>query len=133
MQPSYRRLIRESIKAKTNSYCPYSGIRVGAAILTKTGKIFKGSNIESASFSLTICAERVAASKAVSEGEKKFISIAIATNRKEKKFPCGACLQFLSEFGDGIDIILANNEKDYIIYRLKELLPKSFKIKLKKK
>jgi|WetSurMetagenome_2_1015567.scaffolds.fasta_scaffold111292_3 cytidine deaminase len=119
-------LIKSSIKAKRNSYSPYSKFKVGAAILTKHGKIFAGANIECASYSLTICAERVAAVKAISSGELKFKYIAIATNKKQVAFPCGACLQFLTEFSSNLKVILVKSEKEYKIFDLKDLLPQNF-------
>jgi cytidine deaminase len=119
-------LIKSSIKAKRNSYSPYSKFKVGAAILTEHGKIFTGANIECASYSLTICAERVAAVKAISSGESKFTYIAIATNKKQIAFPCGACLQFLTEFSSDLKVILVKSAKEYKILDLKDLLPKNF-------
>ena len=99
---------------------------MGAAILTKNGSIFSGSNIECASFSLTICAERVAAVKAISSGIKKFSAIAISTNHKGIAFPCGACRQFLIEFSPDLIVILADSETKYKIFNLKDLLPNNF-------
>jgi cytidine deaminase len=120
-------LIKSSIKAKRNSYSPYSKFKVGAAILTEQGKIFTGANVECASYSLTICAERVAAVKAISSGESKFTYIAIATNKKQIAFPCGACLQFLTEFSSSdLKVILVKSAREYKILDLKDLLPKNF-------
>jgi cytidine deaminase len=129
MNPIYKSLVKKSIKALEFSYAPYSKLRVGAAIISRGGKIFSGSNIECASYSLTICAERVAASKAISEGKKDFEAIAIATNKNEIVFPCGACLQFLMEFAPNLKIILSKSEKEFKIYDLKDLLPNNFAIK----
>ena len=95
MNTDYKSLIKKSIKALDFSYAPYSKFKVGAAILTENNKMFSGSNIECASYSLTICAERVAASKAISEGENNFKALAISTNKNKIVYPCGACLQFL--------------------------------------
>ncbi len=119
-------LIKSSIKAKNKSYSPYSRFKVGASILTKSNKIFTGANVECASYSLTICAERVAAVKAISSGEKKFKYLAIATSRTQSDFPCGACLQFLTEFSSNLKIIVVKSSREYKIYELKELLPKNF-------
>lgn len=126
LHPDYSKLIEYSIKAKKFSYSPYSKFSVGVALLTLNNKIYTGTNVESASFSLSICAERVAFSKAVSEGFKKFKAIAISTSIKEYVYPCGACRQFMNEFGNSIDIIIVKSEKDYIIKKLYELLPGAF-------
>lgn len=119
-------LITSSIKAKNKSYSPYSRFKVGASILTTNNKIFTGVNVECASYSLTICAERVAAVKAITSGEKKFKYLAIATSRTQADFPCGACLQFLTEFSCNLKIIIVKSSREYKIYELKELLPKNF-------
>jgi cytidine deaminase len=126
MSKEYNTLIKKSISSMDFSYAPFSKFKVGAALLTKSGKIFSGSNIECASYSLTICAERVAAVKAISEGENNFIAIAISNNKNELVFPCGACLQFLMEFSPNLKIILIQSEKKFKVFKLKELLPKNF-------
>lgn len=119
-------LIKCSIGAMEFSYSPYSRFKVGAAILTANNKIFTGANVECASYSLTICAERAAAVSAISSGENKFKYIAISTNRKNIAYPCGACLQFLTEFSDNLKVVLVKSEKEYKIYTLKKLLPQNF-------
>lgn len=121
-------LIKSSIRAKKFSYSPYSKFRVGASILTANNKIFSGANIECASYSLTICAERAAAANAINSGETKFKYIAIATNKKQIAFPCGACLQFLTEFSSNLKIILVKSENEYKVFDLKKLLPQKFKL-----
>lgn len=123
---SNEELFAAAVKAAGNSYSKYSGFSVGAALLTDDGKIFTGCNIENASYSLTVCAERTAIFKAVSEGYTGFSAIAIAgspTDDFSKPcFPCGACLQVMSEFcGNDMRIILSDGE-----YRLSEFLPKRF-------
>lgn len=115
-----------AVKAAENAYCPYSGFRVGAALLTDDGRIFTGCNIENASFSLTNCAERTAVFKAVSEGVREFRAIAVAGSSdgdfSRRCVPCGACLQVLREFGgDDLVIILSDGW-----FRLADLLPMSF-------
>ena len=105
---SDKRLIQSAVKAKEKAYAPYSGFRVGASILTKSGKIYTGCNVENASYSLTICAERVAVFKAVSDGEIDFKTIAIAFDSEKFIYPCGACRQVLAEFSPNINIILVN-------------------------
>jgi cytidine deaminase len=122
----YTRLIEHSIKARRYSYSPYSKFSVGAALLTRDNKIFTGTNIECASYSLCICAERVAFSKAVSSGEKKFRAIAISSSNKDYVYPCGACLQFMSEFAKELDIIIVKSPKEYILKKLSELFPEAF-------
>jgi cytidine deaminase len=101
-------LIKEAIKAKERAYAPYSNFRVGAALLADN-KIFTGCNIENASYSLTICAERVAAASAVAGGAKNFKEIAIASDSEDFIVPCGACLQFLGEFAEDLRVILVNS------------------------
>ncbi len=128
MNKKISELIKRSMQAMKNSYSPYSKFKVGAAILTEHNKIFTGANVECASYSLTICAERVAAVNAISAGETKFNYIAISTNKKQIAFPCGACLQFLTEFSSNLYVILALSEKNYKIFRLKELLPQKFNL-----
>lgn|GEM_PF-130628 len=123
-------LINSAIKAKEKAYCPYSKFRVGAAILT-SDKIFTGSNIENSSYGLTICAERVAIFKAVSEGYKDFKEIAISSDTERFIYPCGACRQVLSEFVDDIKITLINKDgKEKIVY-LKEIFKETFILKKK--
>ena len=122
-------LIQEAIEAKKNSYSPYSNFAVGAALLCKDGKIYRGCNIENGAYPTSICAERVALFKAVSEGERDFIGIAIVSSSGEIMPPCGACRQALSEFvKEDFKIILAKNQDEYKTYDFAELLPLSFKL-----
>lgn len=122
----YNDLFSLAVKAAENAYCKYSGFHVGAALLSADGRIFMGCNIENASYSLTICAERAAIFKAVSEGITKFNAIAVAGSRNDDFskpcFPCGACLQVISEFcGKGFPIILSDG-----VYRLSDFLSHGF-------
>jgi len=126
LNPDYAKLIELSILTKQFSYSPYSKFSVGAALLTANNKIYTGTNIECASYSLTICAERVAFSKAISEGEKKFKAVAITSSKNIFVYPCGACRQFMYEFGNDIDVILVKTKKQFIIKKLNELLPDVF-------
>ncbi|MBO8160296.1 MAG: cytidine deaminase [Thermosipho sp. (in: Bacteria)] len=119
-------LIDEAFKAQEKAYAPYSKFRVGAALLTKNGKVFTGCNIENASYGLTCCAERVAIFKAVSEGEREFDTLVIVGDTTEPVSPCGACRQVMSEFGD-FRVILVSNDRKKKITTVKELLPYSFK------
>lgn len=126
------KLIKASLKSRVNSYAPYSGIHVGAALLCSNGKIYKGSNIECASFSSTICAERAAFSKAITEGELNFEAIAISSNQGDYIFPCGACRQFMIEFAENLTVVLVKSEEEYKTFKIKKLLPNNFSIKEKK-
>lgn len=118
-------LINKAIASKERAYVPYSEFRVGAAVLTDDGKIYTGCNIENSSYTPTICAERTAIFKAVSEGSLKIKAIAIVADAKDT-YPCGVCRQVLREFGRDAEIIIANSEDDYKTYTLEELLPHSF-------
>ncbi len=123
---NYEKLIKVAEKARKRAYTPYSKFKVGAAILTSDGKIFTGCNIENASFGLTVCAERVAILKAISEGSSKFEAIAIVGDTDRPCSPCGACRQVISEFGKDIKIIMSNLEGDIKIKKVRELLPEAF-------
>lgn len=128
-------LISKAIEIRNDAYCPYSGYGVGAALLTSSGKIFAGCNVENASYSMTMCAERSAVFSAVSAGERDFSAIAIVGGLGENLDycpPCGACRQVLSEFCDAKEfkIILARTAEDYRAYTLEELLPLGFKLKV---
>ncbi len=112
----------EAQSALAESYSPYSQFRVGAALRTREGKIFTGTNIENASFSLSICAERVALFKAISEGYRSFTDLAIVSSSSKLAFPCGACRQVLAEFN--MDIIIHLGD-DYM-KQLSDLLPDTF-------
>lgn len=119
-------LARKAIEAKENAYTPYSGFNVGAAVLTETGSVYTGCNIENASFSPTICAERTAIAKAVSEGDRKIKTIAI-TGDSDWTFPCGVCRQVIREFSDkNTKIIIVKSEDEYKEYSVEDLLPNSF-------
>ncbi len=122
---NYEELINQAIQVKENAYVKYSGFHVGAALLGESGRIYTGCNVENASYGGTICAERTAVVKAISEGEKKFRAIAIVSDSSSYTMPCGICRQFLSEFGLDIKIIMPG--KDNIrVMTLSELLPEAF-------
>ena len=115
--------------ARKFAYVPYSGFRVGAALLTADGKLYTGCNIENAAYTPTNCAERTAFFKAVSEGEREFAKIAIIGGKNEPLplcAPCGVCRQVMAEFCDENFILVLGNEKEYKEYRLNEVLPLSF-------
>lgn len=130
MKNDYKSLMIQAQEARKNSYSPYSHFCVGAALLTKSGKIYTGCNIENASFTPTNCAERTAIFKAVSEGEREFEAIAIVGGRADGEggfcAPCGVCRQVIAEFCDkDFQIILGNEDKSEV-YTLDTLLPLSF-------
>ncbi len=120
-----RELVAKAVSAMNNAYVKYSKFKVGAALLTKSGKIYTGCNIENSSYSATICAERVAFAKAVSQGEKDFEAIAIANSSSDFAYPCGICRQFMSEFGTDLKVIIFDG-KEMREHTLKELLPYAF-------
>ncbi len=118
-------LIAEAKEAMKMAYTKYSNFNVGAALLTKSGKIYTGCNIENASFGATICAERVAFSKAISEGNREFEAIAIVSSSGDYTYPCGICRQFMSEWGTDLKLIFENG-KDIKTCSLRELIPEAF-------
>ncbi len=123
----YKKLANLAKDAKELSYSPYSNFRVGAALLTQDGKVYKGANIENASYGLTICAERTAAFAAKLAGEKDFSAIAIASDSKDFIPPCGACRQVLLELcGKELDVIITNGNNEQKIFKIKDLIPFSF-------
>ncbi len=123
-----KELINAAIEASKKAYAPYSNFHVGAALLTKSGKIFQGCNVENASFGATNCAERTAIFSAVVNGETKFEKLVIYVDRKEFTPPCGMCRQVISEFSHDIEILLANNCGEVKRTNIRELLPLSFEL-----
>lgn len=120
------RLVAAAVEARRRAYAPYSGFAVGAALLATGGKLFTGCNVENASYGLTVCAERVALFKAVSEGVREFAAIAIACGDSPCS-PCGACRQALYEFAPNLKVILADGEgRRWEALPLSSLLPKGF-------
>lgn len=129
-------LIKNAFKARERAYAPYSGFAVGAALLTKEGKIYTGCNVENASYGATNCAERTAVFKAVSEGEKEFAAIAIVGGKADTPkgaaladyaYPCGVCRQVLQEFCDkDFHVLVAKSTEDYKEYLFEEILPFGF-------
>lgn len=118
-------IAKESAK---KAYAPFSGFAVGAAILTATGEVFTGVNVENSSYGATICAERVACTKAISEGFRDFEAIAIATESGVKAQPCGICRQFLYEFAPKLKVITGEDEDEIEVSTLDILLPKGFRL-----
>ncbi len=119
-------LIEAALRARDNAYAPYSGFKVGAALEDEAGRIHTGCNIENATYSLTICAERLAVSKAVGDGVRGFRRIAIAADTEGLTPPCGSCRQILWEFCGDIELILANPRGKVESLRLKDLFPRAF-------
>ncbi len=122
----YKSLSQKAIDAKKLSMPTYSKFRVGAALLTEDDKLYLGGNIETSSYSLTICAERTAVFKAISEGERKFKAIAIASDAEDYISPCGACRQVMSELCGNIDVIMLNSKGEQRIEKMSALLPYAF-------
>ena len=123
------KLLELAEKAKENAYVPYSKFKVGAALLTKSGKVYTGCNVEVASFGATNCAERTAIFKAISEGETEFEKIAVASSNDDETFPCGICRQVIVEFSKDLKIILGSGSTSKNIikeYTIDDLLPHSF-------
>lgn len=117
------RLIQLAREVRHQAYAPYSNFRVGAALLGASGRVYTGCNVENISYGLTVCAERVALFKAVSEGEREFRAIAVVTDNAAS--PCGACRQVLSEFGRDMEVIIAQDGREgYEILSLSDLLPR---------
>ena len=120
-------LVEQALEARERAYAPYSGYKVGAALLGRSGTVYTGCNVENAVYPLCICAERTAVVKAVSEGEDEFVAIAVAS--KNGGSPCGACRQVLREFGDKTVVLIADDKGNYRETKVGELLPDSFSAK----
>ena len=123
---TYEALLEQARTAKEKAYAPYSGFRVGAALLIKSGKVYTGANVESAAYSVTCCAERVALYTAVADGETAFAAIAITSDSDMMTTPCGVCRQALYEFSPHMDVISSNCALVYETDKLDALLPKAF-------
>lgn len=117
-------LIAEARRAQEQAYAPYSNYRVGAALLGRSGRIYTGCNVENAAYPLSLCAERAAVAKAISEGEREFLAIAVVTENGGA--PCGACRQVLREFGEDIVVFIADTGGHCRQFTVRELLPESF-------
>lgn len=132
-----KRLVLSARAARLNSYSPYSGFSVGAALLAKNGKVYMGANAENASYGAAICAERAAFVSALSAGEREFSAIAVAGGKKEDNAPpactpCGICLQFMSEFcGADFPVLLACGADGYVKKTFSQLFPEAFALKQK--
>jgi cytidine deaminase len=120
------KLIDAALAARENAHAPFSKFKVGAALEDQTGRVFTGCNVENATYGLTVCAERVAVFKAISEGARKFTRIAIAADTDVLTPPCGACRQILWEFCGNAELILANLQGKSESFRLKDIFPRPF-------
>lgn len=123
----YGELYERAKAAMVHSYAPYSGFSVGAALLTRDGLVYTGVNVENSSYGATICAERTAFVKAVSEGHRDFRALAVVSGAGQV-YPCGICRQFMYEFGDELDIITGPDAEHLTIHRITELLPEGFRL-----
>lgn len=126
-----KKLYEMALKAKEFAYAPYSNFKVGAAVLTSDGMVFLGNNIENSSYGATICAERVAVFKAVSEAKTNIVKIAVASDTEDFTYPCGICRQVINEFMPDGEIIIGN-KNDVKVYKVSELFPHAFEFELKK-
>ncbi len=122
----HRALVDAARRARQHAVATFSGFKVGAALETADGTIVTGCNVENATYGLTLCAERVAMFKALSDGHRAFRSVAVVADTADPTPPCGACRQILWEFGGDLAVFLANLTEDKGIYRLKDLLPLPF-------
>jgi cytidine deaminase len=125
----WNKLISAARAVRKNAYAKFSGFEVGAALLTDDGEIITGCNVENSSFGLTICAERTAVFKAVSEGHKEFVAIAIVSNSDQPARPCGACRQVLFEFNPDLEIACANINGTVDKFKLSDLFPEGFRLR----
>lgn len=126
MNHAHSQLLDAARAARLHAHAPFSKFLVGAALETTDGKIFTGCNVENASYGLTVCAERVALLKAMSEGHRRFKRIAIVTDTDQPTPPCGACRQLLWEFGGNLEVILGNLHLQTTRHQLKDLFPHPF-------
>lgn len=129
MTHAFQAIVDAALAVRRNAYAPYSKYLVGAAVLTEDGTIFTGTNVENASYGLTICAERIAAGAAVAAGHRKLVAVAVATAGAAS--PCGACRQFLAEFGGSMKVFLVNADDPACVIEtsLDVLLPEQFDLK----
>jgi len=134
MKDKYEELKQKAKEAVKNAYSPYSDIKIGAAVLASSGKIYSGANIENSSYGASICAERTAIVKAISEKEQSVIAIAITGDVFDYAYPCGICRQVMGEFmQEDAPVFVSGNNLEWKRYTLKELLPNAFDIKAWKK
>lgn len=124
--PDYESLIAAARQARENAHAKFSNFKVGAALLSASGKIYGGCNVENATYGLTVCAERVAIFKAISEGERKFSAIVVSTDTDSLTPPCGACRQLIWEFCGDVPVIMSNLKGKSEVLQMSQLFPKPF-------
>ena len=132
MEHSEKELVEAATRVRENAYAPFSEFKVGAALETEDGEIIVGSNVESASYGLTVCAERVAVWNAISQGRRKIKRIAVVADTEDLTPPCGVCRQIIWEFGGDIPVIFANLNGKVETVQMKDLLPRAFDTKFLK-
>lgn len=126
--PEPEELVNLAVKIRENAYVPYSGFHVGTALFADNGKIYTGCNVENASYGAAICAERTAIVKAISDGAKKILAIAVSSDSNLPTMPCGICRQVLSEFcSSNMPLFLSSRKGEYKVFSFDEILPHSFK------
>jgi len=123
---SDQEIIRAATAARENAHAPFSHFKVGAALVTANDEIITGCNVENASYGLTMCAERVAIFKAISEGEKNFVKICVVADTETLTPPCGACRQIIWEFCGDIEVLMANTQGKTATHQMRALLPEAF-------
>jgi cytidine deaminase len=128
MKIDSKKLVAAAAKAREGSVSPYSKFKVGAALLTKRGEIIGGANVESASYGLTCCAERIALFKALTDGKKDFVAVAVVARCDGGPMPCGACRQLLAEYAAGAKVFIADSDdlKNVKTFTVEKLLPSAF-------
>jgi cytidine deaminase len=132
MEDKDKQLVEAARAVRENAYAPFSEFMVGAALETDDGQIVTGSNVESASYGLTVCAERVAVWNAISQGKRKIVKIAVVADTEDLTPPCGVCRQIIWEFGGDIPVIFANLHGKVETVQMKDLLPRAFDTKFLK-
>ena len=132
MEEKDKQLVEAARAVRDNAYAPFSKFKVGSALETDDGEIIVGSNVESASYGLTVCAERVAVWNAISQGKRKIVKIAVVADTEELTPPCGVCRQIIWEFGGDIPVIFANLHGKVEMVQMKDLLPRAFDTKFLK-
>jgi cytidine deaminase len=130
MGHDWNQLIEEAKKAREHAAAPFSKFKVGAALKTVDGKVFRGCNVENCTYALTVCAERVALLSAIAAGERKFSAIAVVTQSETPSTPCGPCRQLMWEYCGDIDVAIANLDGQIEIMKLSALFPKPFEFRL---
>src|SRR5438132_2014007 len=128
-RPALRELVAAAEKSRAMAHAPYSRLRIGAALLADDGRIFTGSNVENASYGLTVCAERVALWNAVSQGARQFVALAVAGPARRATAPCGACRQVLAEFSPDLAVRYRERGGRWVTRRLRALLPSAFSLR----